>query len=64
MIAPYSIHRSDRVPNLFECCSALLIAFLAGWIASGLFNAGLDAFNCYGAEYINGIDWRRDDHKQ
>ena len=62
MIRPYSIHRSDRVITGFELCSAVLIAFLLGWLSVGWFEISLDVYQCQFAigwdEMINFDKWR------
>ena len=45
-IINYSIHRTDRVISSFELCSAVIIAFLAGWIFAGSFGIVADVYLC------------------
>ena len=56
MIRPYSIHRSDRVITGFEFCSAVLIAFLLGWIFAGSFGIAADVYTC---QFDVVRDWRQ-----
>lgn len=55
-IINYSIHRTDRVISGFELCSAVIIAFLAGWILAGSLGIVTDVYNCP-FEIVR--DWRK-----
>lgn len=45
-ITDYSIHRTDRVPTLFECWAAIILAVLVGIIIGLSIKHGSDAYIC------------------
>lgn len=61
-IINHSIHRTSGVISGFELCSAVIIAFLAGWITAGSFGIVADVYQCQFAigwdEMINFDKWR------